>query len=258
MNCLKLENVVSLYLAGELDSERTAAVEEHLRSCPTCAREIDRQKDIDAFLCEGVLREPIDSTPLERRVKQAIHSEVRTFTRRFTFRRGLGAAAAIAVIAFGSVTAYQHWVFASPVYAAFSHDHTVEVTGQAHRTWFTDRAKIDDVVSQQGIAPAVLDTLAPSSYHLRQVKLCPLNGSRYLHLVYSDGVHTLSIYLHPADETRLTGFALDSENGKLLHSAHIGQNWLSGFHSDSFTAMVVTDQSASEALFAARSVARAL
>ena len=258
MNCLKLENVVSLYLAGELDSERSAAVESHLRACPTCAAEIERQKDIDAYLCEGVLRPPVDSAPIERRVKQAIQSEARTFSRRFAFRRWLGIAASVVLFASVSALFYQRWILASPVYAAVAHDYSVEVLGQVHRVWLADHSQIAALASQQGISAAALEALAPSNYSLERAMLCPLNGSRYLHLVYTDGGHEMSIYLHPADATRLSGFALDSENGKYLHSVQIGDIWLAGFRSERYIAIVATDQSKYEALSVARSVARAL
>jgi len=189
----------------------------------------------------------------ERQSKFDSHSST------FAHRYWMAIAAVFALAAIAGLS-YRYWPSSvvAPVYAAVVHDHQVEVVERAHRPWVSDSAVIDLLAAKQGVSEGALAAIAPANYHLERAKLCPLDGSTYLHLVYSDGAHELSVFLHQGDLAPLPGATRGSANGRMLHTASVGHDYLAGFQSDRLTALVVTDQSAPAALDAARTVASAL
>ncbi|MCG9967305.1 zf-HC2 domain-containing protein [Pelotomaculum terephthalicicum JT] len=50
MNCRKTKKALSKYLAGELRSSETAAIEKHLAGCPACAAELKELQRLDRLL----------------------------------------------------------------------------------------------------------------------------------------------------------------------------------------------------------------
>jgi len=263
MNCKELAELSPLYLAAELDEVRLAGFDSHLRICVTCAAEIEQQKDLDALLCDGVLAEQIDSSAVDVRIRQTLQAEREAKPELHSsapaYRRW-AAIAAVIVLAVIAGFSYQYWFGSAvaPVYAAVVHDHQVEVVERARRPWVSDSAVIQLLAAQQGVSESALAAMAPANYHLERAKLCPLDGNTYLHLVYSDGAHELSVFLHQGDIGQLPGAGREFANGSTLHTARVGHDYLAGFQSDRLTALVVTDQSAPAALDAARSVASVL
>lgn len=264
MNCKDFAELSPLYLAGELDEPRAATMDAHLHSCAACAAEIEQQKTLDALLCNGVLADPIDTSEVDVRIRQSLQAERQSKPTLHPFApafiRWVAAAAAVVALALLAGLGYRHWFPApvAPVYAAVVHDHQVEVVERARRPWVSDSAVIQLLAARQGISDYTFAALAPANYRLERAKLCPLAGNVYLHLVYTDGAHELSVFLHQGDAAPLPGSARGSANGKLLHAATVGHDYLAGFQTGNLTALIVTDQSAPAALDAARSVASAL
>ena len=204
MNCKELAELSPLYLAGELDEVRMAGFDIHLRTCPACATDIEQQKDLDALLCDGVLAEQIDTSSVDMLVRQTIQAQRESKfdpqSSTSAHRYWIAIAAAIVLAAIAGLS-YRYWPspVVAPVYAAVVHDHQVEVVEGAHRPWVSDSAVIDLLAAKQGVSESALAAIAPANYHLERAKLCPLDGSTYLHLVYTDGAHELSVFLHQGD-----------------------------------------------------------
>jgi anti-sigma factor RsiW len=264
MKCNQVSELSPLYLAGELDGDRAAQFDEHLRTCSSCSAEVGQLKDWDALLREGVLADEVDPSAIDRSVRQTIQvqDQAKGESRPTvpSYRSWIFAAAAIAVFALIGAFGYRHWFSGpiSPVYAAVAQDHQVEVVQHARRPWVSDAAVIQLMAARQGVSETAFSALAPANYHLEHAKVCPLDGNIYLHLVYTDGAHELSVFRHQGEMAPLPGSARGSANGKLLHAVSVGPDYLAGFQSGSLTALVVTDQSAPVALAAARSVASVL
>ena len=263
MNCKELAELSPLYLAGELDEVRMAGFDIHLRTCPACATDIEQQKDLDALLCDAVLAEQIDTSSVDMLIRQTIQAQRESKfdpqSSTSAHRYWIAIAAAIVLAAIAGLS-YRYWPspVVAPVYAAVVHDHQVEVVERARRPWVSDSAVIELLAAKQGVSESALAAITPANYHLERAKLCPLDGSTYLHLVYSDGAHELSVFVHQGDLAPLSGATRGSANGRVLHTASVGHDYLAGFQSGRLTALVVTDQSAPAALDAARSVASAL
>ena len=86
--------------------------------------------------------------------------------------------------------------------------------------------------SLRRVHPALLS----SGYLLNRGKLCRLDGRLFLHLVYTDGSHTFSLYLRP-ENGRAVPVATADLNGKHLGCSENGE----------IMAVVVTNESPSAA-----------
>ena len=247
-----------------MSGNRAAEFDSHLRGCSSCSAEIEQQKDWDTLLRDGVLAEEIDPSAVNLRVRQTIQAAHQAkspsqFPAR-SYRLWIPAAAAVILLALIATVGYRHWFggAVAPVYAAVVNDHQVEVVERARRPWVSDYAVIQLMAARQGVSEGAFAALAPQNYRLDRGKICPLAGNVYLHLVYTDGTHELSVFLHQGEMAPLPGVSRGSADGKVLRAATIGPDYLAAFRSGSLTALIVTDQSAPAALDAARSVARVL
>jgi len=77
LNCSDIAELAALHFSGELDPPHATAFAAHLEACPSCARQIRQQADLDARLYEALVREEIDATALGRSVRERIAREPR-------------------------------------------------------------------------------------------------------------------------------------------------------------------------------------
>ena len=63
MDCTEVNKLLSTFYDGELSSDKWSAVEEHLKGCPDCARELEGFRTLSA-LAEGLIHpEPPPKAP---------------------------------------------------------------------------------------------------------------------------------------------------------------------------------------------------
>lgn len=90
--------LLGAYVLGALDEQEVRAMDEHLASCPACARELEELRDMEAFLGEVPPEAMLDGPPeggdllLQRTLRQ-VRAERGGVARRRQF--ALGAAAAV-------------------------------------------------------------------------------------------------------------------------------------------------------------------
>lgn len=234
MNCSDVSDLSSSYLAGTLDAQRSAEFTAHLDSCASCAGVVN----LDWRLRDAVLAEHVPTAGIEARVRRHLHTP--RSVPRWAAAAGLAAALAMGVFGYRMVNA------ANPVYAAATEDHLREVVEREHRSWTVDPAAIAALAQREGIAPPRVDLLAPPGYRFEHAKLCRLNGSLVMHLVYSNGAQQVSIFLRPSARTLAVHTA--SRDGDAIAECATPRAW----------ALVVTGQSRAEAARIARQVASAL
>jgi hypothetical protein len=270
MNCSEVNALSPLYLSGELDATRSAAVAKHLATCPECSLQLQMHADLDNLLRQAILSEHISTVALDRRVHEHLAVEpelppVRSFPRR-TFI----AIAAAAVLLFAAGIGYALFGnHPAPVYADAAADHHDEVIDQQPRKWLVDRAAIASLAEKHGVSPSAFAALTPAGYHLGSAKICGLNGHPFLHLVFvadlASGSLNRAPRITPPDKNRevslfictrtaaaLPRSASTRENGRLFHTPAIGPEHLACFETDRVTALVVTDQAGDAALKFAR------
>jgi anti-sigma factor RsiW len=255
MNCDDAATLGPQYLSGELDTRRTVEFEDHLRSCRRCSLELEQQTQMDVTLRDGVLSEAVDSTRVDRRVRQRIASErqIRSFRRP-------ALVAGIAAVLLGGFTFYRGlFTPVTPsVCSAAAEDHRKEVTKGQHRNWLTDPKEIAGLAQRSGLPASVVITLAPAGFHLDRAKLCRLDGRVFMHLVYVEGANEFSAYLRPLDSPLPAEEARASAVGMLVQEADRGHQHIAYFQTSRLMAMFVSDQSSDAALAIGRSAARGL
>jgi len=258
MNCGEVTYLTPLYITGELDARRSAEFDAHLKSCPACMAELERQARLDARLREVVFAEESNAIRVDRRVRELIAAEaatgplpqMRPRPRRWV-KPALGIAAAVLlVIAAGYQTLLGTRV--ARVYADAAFDHYLEIVQHGPRPWLTDPAQIAALAEQQGIARSAVTALASRGYHLDRGKLCFLDGRIFLHLVFSDGAQEFSVYLRRRDARPLPGPAREIANGMPLCTSDIKGEHVASVESSTLLAVVVTDKSSDAALNFAR------
>ncbi|HLJ47645.1 MAG TPA: hypothetical protein VKU01_16630 [Bryobacteraceae bacterium] len=245
MNCQDTASFLALHAAGRLTPADSAALTAHLDQCSLCA---------DARLRDSIQAQEVDTASLDRRIRERIASE-----RRSSFPAWLAAAACVTMLLAG-IGGYRFYMQSRvlPVCAAAASDHRAEVTQHHPRKWLLDLVAISTLAERQGFSGSVVARLAPPGYHLDRGKLCRLDGSVFLHLVYTDGAQEFSAFLRSGPAQDFPGYARDTVNGRSLYSAGAGTQKLAYFRADNLTAMFVTDAPGDAALSLARFGAGAL
>jgi hypothetical protein len=125
--------------------------------------------ELDARLREAVIGEPLETAALER--------AIRARTRR-SYRGWYAATAALAAIILLAISLRGT---TPQTFRDAARDHRLEVVEHRARHWRTT-------------PPEGLD-VAPAGYRLEHLKTCRIGGVAVLHLVYTDGVHEVSVYI---------------------------------------------------------------
>jgi hypothetical protein len=262
VNCGEIARLAPLYITGELEAARAAEFDRHLRSCPSCIEEVERQARLDARLREVILAQETDVAEVDRRVRDLIAAEgkghrlprLRPVWRRWaTVAMGSAAALALIVVGYGSVGRH-----VPRVYADAAVDHRLEVTERQPRPWLNDPEQIALLAQQQGIARAALNAITSRGYRLLRAKLCYLDRHSFLHLVLSDGTHEFSLYLRQSDGKPLPGPVREIANGKPLCTSNLAHSYIASMETPELVTVVVTGQSADAALNFARFAAAVL
>lgn len=268
MDCNEVAELAPLYLSGELDRERSDAIDAHLRSCPSCMQELESQAQLDARMREAIAGEHVDASAVERWIRARISTEPRSKIAWISappssplhcgrwIVTAAAVAAALLLIAVGyRVLLGEH---VARVYADAAQDHQLEVVNQAPRSWLFDRAAISALAQGQGIAAAVPFALSSGPYRLERAKLCFLDGRIFFHAVYTDGTREFSVYFRVRGAEPLTGRPYEIDNGRILRTSTLGAEEVASLQTKDLTVMVVSDRHSGDALQVARFVANAL
>jgi anti-sigma factor RsiW len=262
MKCPEIAELSSLYLAGELEAPSSREFENHLRACPACGRELEEQRMLDDALRAAILAGEVDTTGVDNQVRQQIAfpqapaaqpNRFRAPQARWLATAGVAASITLAFLVYRVTFRTQ----IATVYAdaARHHGHLVD-----HKQWISGQGPLAQLAQQGGMEASALMSLAPAGYRLEHGKLCRLDGRPFLHLVYTNGVNEVSVFLRPWDDPEPSqGIAMGTVNNSVLYTVDIGPEHLSFFQTRQLTAVVVSDQSDGKtALSVASSIARAL
>lgn len=280
MNCAEVRSLSSLYLSGELDPTRSAAIAKHVATCPSCALQLQMHTDLDNLLRQAILSDHISAATLNRRVHERIADEGDLHPVRSVPRAAIIAvAAAILLLLVGGLGYRALFGMRTPtVYADAAADHHDEIIDQQPRKWISDQAAIALLAKAHGLSPSAVAALAPAGYRLECAKVCSLDGRAFLHLVFvsdvasddrvnkpvarniasnsPDKTQKVSLFLCPREFESLPQVAQKTtEDGKSLYTPSVGAEHLACFETKQVTALVVTDEAGNAALKFASSAA---
>jgi len=226
MNCAEIRNLLHAYADGELDLVRSLEVEQHLKSCATCAAEI---KSLQS------LRDALRQNDLVYRAPNALRKEIQKMVRtaredaRPTINLWLWKFIAASATAFAVLT-----ILLRPAGisghdqllndAVASHvrslqaNHLMDVASSDQHTvkpWFD--GKID-------FAPDVKDFVA-QDFPLIGGRLDYLNGRDVAALVYRHNKHFINVFVWPAANMNSAGNEIKNYHGYNVITRDVG-----GFH----------------------------
>jgi len=181
MNCKEIEEFAPLYLSGELEEDRKVLLHTHLAECRSCAQQMEQHAALDARLRKALCAGLPDAGALERSVSRRIAKE--------RSRRWMLAAAGLVV---GALTKYRGF-WPDSLYDDAALDHRQEVMEHQPRHWRTDAAEIEKLAARYQLRDVA--ALAPAGYRLEHAKMCGLEGRPALHLVYTNGVQEVSLFV---------------------------------------------------------------
>jgi anti-sigma factor RsiW len=232
------------HLDGQLDAAHAFQVENHLNSCPACAREYQRLLEFRAGLDRDALRHRAPDA-LRARILGALASEAaspagatraRWWQRPWQVRRlGLPVAAFAAGLAVALIVPRQsldlEQELVSEHVRSLMANHITDVTTSDQHTvkpWFDGRLDF---------APPVVD-LAGEGFALTGGRLDYIGGRAVAALVYRRRQHILNLFVWPAEKS---GIGMKREQVSIVN----GYNTLRWF-GDGMTFWAVSDLNAAE------------
>lgn len=255
MNCAEIARLAPLYITGELEPARAAEFDAHLKTCPACMQELERQSRLDSRLREEILGEETNAFWVDRRVRELITAEAEGQLLPQPPRSGRPWKAAVLAIAAATILAIGGYralsTHVARVYADAAEDHRTEIVEGQPRRWLTDPAQIAALAAQQGIGSAALVSLESGPYRLVRGKICFIDHKIFLHLVYSDGSQQFSVFLRQR-YAALSGNVHEISNGKPLCTSDLDHEHVASFETGQLVALIVADQSSDSALKFAR------
>ena len=231
MTCTELAELSPSYLSGELDNRRAAILDAHLKTCPGCFEELQRQ-------ARG------------RAAGRSRQAGVRPHRPRPWVIAVMSAAAMFLLAVLGSL------VLMGPqggrVYAAAARDHRLEIAEQQPRRWVAGPAQIAAMAERRGVPGSAVLALSAQGYHLERGRLCFVGPRVFVHLVYSGDGHEFSVYLRGRGTGALPGAIRETVNSAPLRVADEGIQHVASVETSRLTVLIVDDQSADAALRFAR------
>jgi anti-sigma factor RsiW len=236
MNCEDIAELAPLYLSGELEADQRGVFREHLTQCRSCARQMDQQVALDERIHDAFCSALPDATSIERSFRVRIARQ--------RSRRWVVAGAAAAAILFAAFLGNR---MRPPerLLSDAAQDHRMEVMEHQPRRWRTEPAEIEKLAARYQLSK--LASLTPAGYRLEYAKMCGLDGTGALHLVYANGAQEFSFYIRPG-----TGAA------EGLRTLSVGQEHLARFQTNRLEGVIVTAGSSDECLQFARAAAGVL
>ncbi|MGI9101608.1 MAG: hypothetical protein ACR2IF_04100 [Terriglobales bacterium] len=235
MRCHEAEAFLAPQMSDAVDGVRQQELASHLASCAACRALLQQEYRLDRLVKAAAEHNVPATENVAAAVRQGIEKE--TSKRRspmMFWRRPAFAAVMIAVLAGGLVT----WkvTLGNPMHllcADAADDHRDEVVQAQPRRWRTG-PEISEVASRaiSASVPANAGGLA-----LTKARICELQGTRALHLVYGDAGKQISVFVMMQSE--LPRWSVPSSRTRDIHQENdLGMN-VASFSTSGFGVVVV-------------------
>jgi anti-sigma factor RsiW len=272
MKCSEVEYMAPLYWSGELDAQATAELDRHLQSCSVCAHAMELERHGDELIQQAAASEQVNAAPVLARVRAQIAAESPSTGLRWRspWRWAALVAATAAAALFVFILMPRNINSSTPpvqvqkvapavnILADAADDHHDEVVEHLQREWLYSTSEIRKLVQEGTGSSTVLTELTPDGYHVERARICELGHKNYLHLVYSDGTHEVSMFVRQQDGEQLAGAERDKVNGTPLLGDSYEKLQVAAFQSPRYTVVVVSDQPMNSTVDFARKAAGAV
>lgn len=232
MNCDSVQELLPLYLSGELTGEGLAAVQHHIETCAACALALSTDRQLDDMLRSAMLEHSPDVSVILQRV----HGEMATsgwkrMLHASSLRFAALAAMVVLVAVFGFSSFRVHQAQRTMVVAA-ADDHYSDLVLLRHPDWAYQPQDVARFMLKEFPRQDLLAAITPQGAQFEKVRLCNLGGTQYAHFVFRTGSTETSVFLIPNGQAR--------NRHESIHLADAGHGLeASGFSSTHVTGVVV-------------------
>jgi putative zinc finger protein len=232
MNCESVQDLLPLYLAGELTGEGLAAVQNHIKACRACAQSLSADRQLDDVLRTAMLEQSPDVSAILQRV----HGKMATSGwKRMLHVRSLrlsALAAMVVLVAVLGISSFRAHQVQRTIALAAANDHYSDLVLLRHPDWAYQPQDVARFMLAEFPRQDLLAAITPKGAVFEKVRLCSLGGTQYAHFVFRTGSTETSVFLVPNGQA---GNKHDS-----IHLADAGHGLeASGFSSTYLTGMVV-------------------
>jgi hypothetical protein len=236
MNCERVQDLLPLYLLGELRGEELAAVELHVQACELCSKALSSDRELDDSLRKAILEDTPDVAVVLRRVQNGMTTSRWKKMLYLGSMRAVAVAVAIALIAFIGLSSLRVHQAQKTIALDAANDHYSDLVLLRHSDWTYKPADVARFIEEQfPQRRELLDVITPKDASFEKVRLCNFGGIRYAHFVFKSGTLETSVFLAPATKER--------SQSQTFHLAEAGHGLeVSEFSAPNVTGMVVGDR----------------
>ena len=251
MNCDGVQELLPLYLSGELTGEGLAAVQHHIEVCEACAQSLSEDRQLDDMLRSAMLEDSPDVSA----VLQRVHGEMAASGwKKMLHVRSLrfaALAAMVVLVAVLGVSSFRAHQAQRTMAIAAADDHYSDLVLLRHPDWAYQPQDVARFMLKQFPRQDLLAAITPKGAVFEKVRLCNLGGTQYAHFVFRTGSTETSVFLVPNEQARSR---YDS-----IHLADAGHGLeASGFSSTYMTGVVVGNRGQVQTQQIANSLGRVL
>jgi hypothetical protein len=232
MNCESVQDLLPLYLSGELTGEALAAVQHHIEACEACAQSLSADRQLDDALRTAML----EHSPDVSAVLQRVHGEMATSGwKRMLHVRSLrfaALAAMVVLVAVLGISSFRAHQVQRTIALAAADDHYSDLVLLRHPDWAYQPEDVARFMLEEFPRQDLLAAITPRGAVFEKVRLCNLGGTQYAHFVFRIGATETSVFLIP------NGQATNRHDS--IHLADAGHGLeAAGFSSEHMSGVVV-------------------
>lgn len=250
MDCTRIKEYLYPFLDGELDSQTSQLVEEHLSRCPLCRWELEEEKKIDYLIRYNI---PKEKAPYE--LKEAILSQIEKFGERKARPRlkpvlAAGVITFLMVIVGSSLLVNINKPF--PVFSESVNDHVQFLHGNLAIDIVSNKPEeVHNWLQTKLDFKVMVPDLSSQGVNLLGARVCSLKNKRAASIMYKKSGHNLSVFMFDARGLKFPKTKKINVNNKIFYlSKEKGYNsilWVE----DRIACLFVSDLNETELLYLA-------
>lgn len=201
MNCDRVQELLPLYLSGELTGEGLAAVQHHIEVCEACSQSLSADRQLDDMLRTAML----EHSPDVSAVLQRVHGEMAASGwKKMLHVRSLRFAllAVMVLVAVLGVSSFRAHQAQRAMAIAAADDHYSDLVLLRHPDWAYQPQDVARFMLKQFPRQDLLAAITPKGAVFEKVRLCNLGGTQYAHFVFRTGSTETSVFLVPNGQAR--------------------------------------------------------
>ncbi|HKV93793.1 MAG TPA: zf-HC2 domain-containing protein [Candidatus Angelobacter sp.] len=232
MNCESVQDLLPLYLSGELTGTALGDVQSHIDACELCSRALNADRELDDVLRTAMLENSPDVSAVLNRVHAGITAPAWKRMLRPGWVRASVLATAIVLIAWLGFVGFRVRQGERTMALAAANDHYSDLVLLRHSDWTYKPQDVAHFIQQQFPQQQdLLNVITPDGASFEKVRLCNVGGTYYAHFVFRGGALETSVFLTATKRTN---------QDPAFHLAEAGYGLeVSEFFSSNLTGMIV-------------------